>query len=104
PSILIVGGHIHAIKDTRAAPQHGVGGKLVGETEAGRKIISIHSRVAVTRGGEHTRPDDVPNLSKLGEFSGSIPSHRNADAGRAGKVAELKPVVAFAVGCAPLVA
>ena len=102
--ILEVGGHIHAVEDSRATPQHGVGSELIGEAKAGSKIVSIHWRATVARAGKHSRPDDVANLSKLGKGSRGIPIYGNADSRISSEVAEREPVEALGVGSAPLIA
>ena len=104
PGVLEIGGDVHPVEDARPAPQHRVGGELIGKSQTRSKIVSIHRRVAMAGVRKHRGSLDFPDLPKLRERSRGIAIHWNADSRVPREIAELKPVVAFAIWRAPLVA
>src|SRR5262249_15013026 len=104
PSILEIGGHVHAVKKSRTATQYGIRGKLIGETEARSPVVPIHRGIATVGSCRDGRAPNLADLSKLGERSCLIAVHRNADSRVSSEIAELEPVESLGVRSAPLVA
>src|SRR3954447_13722300 len=102
--ILEIRGDVHPVEHSRAAPQHSIGGELIGEPESRSPIVPVHRRVAPRRTCKCRDALDIPNLPKLRKLSGAIAIYRNADARVCSEVIELQPIETLAVGRAPFVA
>ena len=64
--VLEVGRNVHSIEHSGSAPQHGVGCQLVSKTEAGSKIVAIHSRIAIGGCGKDGCPHNIPDSREPG--------------------------------------
>src|SRR6266536_1435261 len=104
--ILEISGHVHAVKDSGATTQHGIGSELIGEAQTRSKIVSIHRRVAMAGAGKDARPSNLADLPKVKRRVAGVlvAAQRNVDTRVSSEIVELQPVVALRVGSAPLIA